>query len=164
MRRVALLFNPATAVPLKTYMPSIQAAASSFAVEVSAAPVHAKDEIEGVIAGQARDLGGGLIVLPDPFNTTHREQIILLAARYGVPAIYYNPAVYADSGGLIIYGSNFAEQFPLQLATSTAFSKAPNLPTFPCRRRPSSNSSLTSRPRRHSVSTCRHHFLRAPTR
>jgi putative tryptophan/tyrosine transport system substrate-binding protein len=110
--RVALLFNPATAVPLKTYMPSIQAAASSFAVEVNAAPVHAKDEIEGVIAAQARDPGGGLIVMPDSFNTTNREQIILLAARYGVPAIYYNPAVYAESGGLMIYGSNFAEQFP----------------------------------------------------
>ena len=47
--RVALLFNPATAVPLQFFMPSIQAAASSFAVQVSAAPVHAKDEIEGVI-------------------------------------------------------------------------------------------------------------------
>jgi hypothetical protein len=37
-----------------------QAAASSFAVQVSAAPVHGKDEIEGVVAAQARDPGGGL--------------------------------------------------------------------------------------------------------
>jgi putative ABC transport system substrate-binding protein len=35
--RVALLFNPATAVPIQFFMPSIQAAASSFAVEVSTA-------------------------------------------------------------------------------------------------------------------------------
>jgi putative ABC transport system substrate-binding protein len=81
--RVALLFNPATVVPLKIYMPSIQAAASSSAVEVNAAPVHAKDEIEGVIAAQAREPGGSLIVMPDPFNVTNREQIILLTARYG---------------------------------------------------------------------------------
>ena len=86
---VALLFNPATAVPLQFFMPSIQAAASSFAVEVSAAPVHAKDEIEGVIAAQARNPGGGLIVMPDVFNDANRELIIALAARYGVPAIYY---------------------------------------------------------------------------
>jgi putative tryptophan/tyrosine transport system substrate-binding protein len=52
--RMALLFDPATASPLQFYMPSIQAAASSFAVEVTAAPVHAKNEIEGVIAAQAR--------------------------------------------------------------------------------------------------------------
>src|SRR5260370_39052409 len=46
---VALLFNPATTVPFHFFMPSIQPTASSSAVEVSAAPVHAKDEIEGVI-------------------------------------------------------------------------------------------------------------------
>ena len=47
--RVALLFNPATTVPIQYFMPSIQTAASSFAVQVSATPVHAEDEIEGVI-------------------------------------------------------------------------------------------------------------------
>jgi putative ABC transport system substrate-binding protein len=105
--RVALLFNPATAVPLKFYMPSIRAAASSSALEVSAAPVHAKDEIEGVIAAQARDSGGSFIVMPDPFNGTNREQIILLAARYAIPAMYYTPRGYTDSGGLIAYGKRF---------------------------------------------------------
>ena len=108
--RVALLFNPATAVPLQFFMPSIQAAASSFPIEVSAAPVHAKDEIEGVIATQARSPGGGLIVTPDAFNNANRELIIALAARYGVPAIYYN-RFFSESGGLITYGSDFAEQF-----------------------------------------------------
>jgi putative tryptophan/tyrosine transport system substrate-binding protein len=111
--RVALLFNPATAVPLQFHMPSIQAAASSFAVYASPAPVHASDEIEGVIAAQARNPGGGLIVMPDPFNVTNRELIIALAARYGVPAIYYNPAYYARSGGLIAYGTDFAESYRL---------------------------------------------------
>jgi hypothetical protein len=43
---------------------SAQGSLSSVAVEVSAAPVHTKDEIEGAIAPQARP-GGGLIVLPD---------------------------------------------------------------------------------------------------
>jgi putative ABC transport system substrate-binding protein len=45
--RMALLFNPATAVPLQFFMPSIQAAGSSLAIQISNAPVHAKDEIEG---------------------------------------------------------------------------------------------------------------------
>jgi putative ABC transport system substrate-binding protein len=87
--RAALLVNPTTAPPLQIYMPSIQAAATSFAVEVSAAPVHARDEIEGVIAAQARNPGGSLIVMPDIFNRRNRDLIIALAARYGVPAIYY---------------------------------------------------------------------------
>jgi putative ABC transport system substrate-binding protein len=109
---VALLFNPVTTVPLQFSMPSIQAAASSFAVEVSAAPVHAKDEIEGVIAAQARNPGGGLIVMPDVSNDVNRELIIALAARYGVPAIYYN-RFFSELGGLISYGEARAEQFRL---------------------------------------------------
>jgi putative ABC transport system substrate-binding protein len=109
--RVALLFNPATAPPLEFYMPSIQAAAVSFAVQVSATPVHAKDEIEGVMAAQAHNPGGSLIVMPDAFNATNRELIILLAARYRVPAIYGNN--FAKSGGLIFYGADFAESFRL---------------------------------------------------
>jgi putative tryptophan/tyrosine transport system substrate-binding protein len=108
--RVALLFNPATAVSLQYTLPSIQAAASSFAIQVSEAPVHAKDEIEGVIAAQARDPGGGLIVMPDVFNDVNRELIIAQAARYSVPAIYFNRFF---SGGLISYGDVRIEQFRL---------------------------------------------------
>jgi putative tryptophan/tyrosine transport system substrate-binding protein len=110
--RVALLFNPATAVPVQFFMPSIQAAASSFAVQVSAAPVHGSDEIEGVVAAQARDPGGGLIVMPDVFNDVNREPIIALAARYSVPAIYYN-RFFSEPGGLISYGDVRSEQFRL---------------------------------------------------
>ena len=113
--RVALLFNPATAVPLKFYMPSVQAAASTSGIEVRATPIRAKDEIEGVIAAQARDQGSSLILTPDPFNGANAEQIILLAARYRVPAMYYRRE-FAEAGGLIAYASDFGEQFP-QAAT-----------------------------------------------
>jgi putative tryptophan/tyrosine transport system substrate-binding protein len=107
---VALLFNPETSPPLKFYMPSIQAAASSFAVEASTAPVHARDEIARVIAAQARSPGRGLLVMPDVFNDANRDLIIALAANSGVPAIYPRP-VFAESGGLIAYGADLAEQF-----------------------------------------------------
>jgi putative tryptophan/tyrosine transport system substrate-binding protein len=113
--RVALLFNPATVVPVQFFMPSIQAAAASFAVQVSAAPVHGKDEIEGVVAAQARDPGGALIVMPDVFNDVNREPIIALAARYSVPAIYYN-RFFSEPGGLISYGDVRSEQFRLAAA------------------------------------------------
>jgi putative ABC transport system substrate-binding protein len=110
--RVALLFDPTTAVPLQFFMPSIQAAASPFGVEATAAPVHTKDEIEVVIATQARSPGGGLVVMPDAFNVTNRDLIIALAARYKVPAIY-NVTFYAESGGLIAYGADRVESFRL---------------------------------------------------
>jgi putative ABC transport system substrate-binding protein len=110
--RVSLLFNPTTSVPINFYMASIQAAASSFTVQASAAPVHAQDEIEGVIAALAGNLGAGLIAMPDLFNTINRDVIIAWTARYRIPAIYFFRS-FADSGGLISYGPDFAEQYPL---------------------------------------------------
>jgi putative ABC transport system substrate-binding protein len=110
--RVALLFNPATTVPIQYFMPSIQTAASSFAVQVSATPVHTENEIEGVIAAQGRDPGGGLIAMPDVSIDVNRELIIALAARYRVPTIYYN-RFFSELGGLISYGDVRSEQFRL---------------------------------------------------
>ena len=109
--RVALLFNPATTVPVKFYMSSIEAAASSFAIQAITAPVHAKQEIEGAIAALAGNPGAGLIVMPDIFNTINRDLIIAPAAHYRVPAIYYSRSL-AESGGLISYGPDLGEQYP----------------------------------------------------
>jgi putative ABC transport system substrate-binding protein len=108
---MALLFNPTTAPPLKFYMPSIEAAASSFAVQASVAAVHAERDIEGVVAAQASKPGGSLIVMPDAFNATHQKLIISLVAHYKVPAIYGNN--FTKSGALIYYGPDFAETFRL---------------------------------------------------
>ena len=109
--RVAMLFNPATAPTPQLYIHLIESVATSLAIQTSAAPVHAKDEIEGVIAALARDPGGGLIVMPDVFNVINRDLVIALAARYGVPAVYFTATYFAKSGGLICYGTDFAEQF-----------------------------------------------------
>jgi len=108
--RMAPLFNPVTSSPLQFYLPSMQAAASSLGVDISAAPVRAKDEIEGVISGQARNPGAGLIVMPDVFNVVNRDLIISLAAQYRVPAIYFNGPYFARSGGLITYGDDYPEE------------------------------------------------------
>ena len=108
--RVALLLNPETSAPPQFYMPSVQAAASSRGVEVFAAPVRVKDEIEGIIAAQARNPDGGLIVMPAAFNVANRDLIIASAARHRVPAIYFN-RLFPKSGGLIAYSPDYAEQF-----------------------------------------------------
>jgi putative ABC transport system substrate-binding protein len=107
---VTFMFNPATALPIQSYLPSVQAAARSFAVQASTTPIHTKNEIEGVIAGQARNPGGGLIVPPDVSNVVNRDLIVALAARYNVPTIY-GDRLFAESGGLIAYGDDRAEEF-----------------------------------------------------
>ena len=84
--RVALLFNPATSPQLQFYMPSIKATASSVAVEVSDAPVHAKEEIEGVIAAQARSPRAGGQARPKmsfDICERHEERMIWQTCRSG---------------------------------------------------------------------------------
>jgi putative ABC transport system substrate-binding protein len=78
--------------------------ARSFAVKPIEARVNNADEIASAVAAMAREPGGSsLIIMPDAFNTVHRQLIILLSARHGLPAIY--PYRYqAIEGGLMSYG------------------------------------------------------------
>ena len=101
--RVAMLFNPAVAPYAESFLNPFKAAAPSFAVEPIAASVGDTSELESVIAAQARAQNGGLIVMPDTFTDVHRAEIISLAARFGVPAIYPRRP-FTELGGLLSYG------------------------------------------------------------
>jgi putative ABC transport system substrate-binding protein len=102
IRRVAALSNPRTEAPV-LFMKSIQATAAALGIEAVAAEVTDDDGIGEAIASIGRNGDGGLIVLPDVFNTTHRATIIAAAARHRVPAIY-SLRFFALAGGLISYG------------------------------------------------------------
>jgi len=107
--RIALMFNPETAPPLKFYLASIESAARTFAINIRIAEVRHSSEIDSVFVEQAGGPGGGMLVMPDAFNAANRDLIIALAARYKVPAIYGND--FTQSGGLIFYGPDFADTF-----------------------------------------------------
>ena len=110
--RAAMLFNPATAPYASIYLNPFKAAAASLGLEPIAATVHDRTELDAVIAAQAREPNGGLIVIPDGFLNVHRGDIISLAARYRLPAIY--PwRFFAEEGGLLSYGSEQRDFFRL---------------------------------------------------
>jgi putative ABC transport system substrate-binding protein len=89
---------------------AIQAVAPSFRVELSPVDVRDAGEIERDITAFARGPNGGLIVVGNPAGTTHRELIMMLAARHRLPAIY--PYRYfVAGGGLISYGPDDIEPF-----------------------------------------------------
>src|SRR5581483_2456469 len=100
--RVAALSNPRTEAPV-LFMESIKTTAAALGIEALAAEVTDDAGIEQAIASIGRNGDGGLIVLPDVFNTTHRATIIAAAARHRVPAIY-SLRFFALAGGLISYG------------------------------------------------------------
>jgi len=101
--RIAMLFNPAVAPYAESYLNPFKAAATSFAVEAIAAPVRDTSELEFVVAAQARVPNSGLIVMPDTFTDVHRAEIISLAARSDLPAVYPR-RTFTELGGLLSYG------------------------------------------------------------
>ena len=110
VNRVAFLFNPATAPYAEVYLSPFKAAAASFAVQAIAAPVHDTSELESVIAAQAHEPNGGLIVMPNAFADAHRTEITSRAAHYRLPAVYPF-RYYAELGGLLSYGSDQRDNF-----------------------------------------------------
>ena len=106
--RVAFLFNPATAPYAESYLPPFKAAAASFAVEAITASVRDRSELVSVVTTMAREPNGSFVVMSDAFLTIHRAEIISLADRYRLPAVYpYRH--FAELGGLLSYGNEALE-------------------------------------------------------
>jgi putative ABC transport system substrate-binding protein len=110
VNRVAFLFNPATAPYFEYYLKPFKAAAASFAIDGIAAPVHDPTELEAVIAAQAPESNGGLIVMPDTFLNAHRAKITALASHHRLPAVYAF-RFFTELGGLLSYGSDLVDNF-----------------------------------------------------
>jgi putative ABC transport system substrate-binding protein len=99
--RVAVIFNPDTQPYGTFFNHAIESAAPSFGVTVILTPVHDDAAIEEAFATLAREPGGGLIVLPDPFNNQHRGVIIAAAAHHSLPLIGVDQ--FPRAGGLMSY-------------------------------------------------------------
>jgi putative ABC transport system substrate-binding protein len=85
---------------------AIQLAAPSLGVEVYPINVRDPNEIERALAALARSTSIGLIATGSALTVTHRDLIVGAAARYNLPAIYYESS-YPHSGGPGLLWSRF---------------------------------------------------------
>ena len=106
--RVAVIRDPAITAGAGQFG-AVQSVGPSVGVEVS--PISARDapEIERAIAAFAHSSNGGLVVTQSALTTVHRDLIVTLAARYKLPAVYYERH-FVTTGGLISYGPDFIDQ------------------------------------------------------
>jgi len=110
VRRVAMIYNPPTAPFASYYLRPFEAAGPSLAVQASVAPVDSDADIENALNALAHEPGGGFVVLPDTFTGIHRDQIVSLAARHRLPAVYPF-RWFAEIGGLLSYGIDSDDMF-----------------------------------------------------
>jgi putative tryptophan/tyrosine transport system substrate-binding protein len=108
--RVAVVRNPGLGTDLSQFA-AIQAVAPSLRVEVTPVGRRDADEIERGIAAFAREPNSGLIVTGQ-LAQAQRDQIIALAARHRLPAVYPFRG-FVTAGGLISFGIDQAEPYRL---------------------------------------------------
>jgi len=107
IKRVAVPYTPAgPAQPM--YLRSIDAAAMTLAIDMTAVSTGDSTEITRGIDTLAQKADGGLVVLSAPSNAIHRDQIMSLAVRHRLPAIY--PGRYY-AGGVVSYGPDLVAQY-----------------------------------------------------
>jgi ABC-type uncharacterized transport system substrate-binding protein len=107
--RVAFLWNP---VPpgAGTSKHAVESAARSLGVTLQSVEVRRPTEFEGAFAAMVRERANGVVVAQDPIALGSRSQVVLLAARSRLPAVY-GVREFAEAGGLMSYGPNIADQF-----------------------------------------------------
>ena len=103
LRRVGLIYNPATAPP--GFLRAMEALPAVPSVQLIRVSVHNDAEIGTEIADFAREPSGGLVVMPDTFNDAVHEQIAGLSVKYRLPAIY----THRFDDGLICYGPDLTD-------------------------------------------------------
>jgi putative ABC transport system substrate-binding protein len=104
---IALLANLGN-VNLKTDEPEIRAAADRLKHQLEVLTASTESDLEAAFSTMVQHRIGSLIVMPDPFFMSRREQLVALAARHAMPAIY-PVRTFADLGGLMSYGSSFLD-------------------------------------------------------
>jgi putative ABC transport system substrate-binding protein len=110
VRRVAVVFNPATGPFSQQMMRLIDEAAPTFGVQMITSPAQEPGDIEAALARLGTDPGRGLLVPPDNYTTVHRKLILDLSLRYRLPTVYAFRYFVAD-GGLIAYGVDAIDPF-----------------------------------------------------
>jgi putative tryptophan/tyrosine transport system substrate-binding protein len=101
---VAILWNPANPANVG-YLNTLQALAQRLGVALQPQGVQDPSQFESAFAAMADARARALIVVTDPLTVRYRSQIVDLAAKYRLPAMY-GFREFVDAGGLMAYGSN----------------------------------------------------------
>jgi len=107
--RVAFLWNPAPPGARSTKS-VVESAARSLGLEFQSVEVRGRNDLEGAFAAMVRERTNGVVVAQDPVMFDARRQVVLLAAKNRLPAVY-GLKEFAETGGLMSYGVNLADQF-----------------------------------------------------
>jgi putative ABC transport system substrate-binding protein len=104
---IAYLMNPDNP---NQELDNVQAAARSLEQQILVLNANSGREIDTAFATMAQQQVAALLLASDPLFFDRRDQLIALAARQAIPAIYYLRA-FCQAGGLLSYGNNLTDMY-----------------------------------------------------
>lgn len=109
LARVAALWNPRDTSSVQTWK-ECQLPARGLGLNLHSMEVSSPDKFEGAFKEATKARSAALAVLGSPFFNSNQKQIVELAGKYRMPAIY-NQAEFVANGGLMSYGSDETEPY-----------------------------------------------------
>jgi putative ABC transport system substrate-binding protein len=108
-RTIAVLVNPKFS-DAEDQLRDVQEAAASLGVQLVIVRANAESDFDAAFSTLVQQRAGALLVCSSPFFNGRRGQLVLLAARHVVPAIY-EWREFADAGGLMSYGASLSDAY-----------------------------------------------------
>ena len=105
---IAALFEPS--VRTNTVLRDARGAAAALGQKLLVLEATTAEEVDAQFARLDQEPADAMLVIASPFFLTRARQIAALAARHRIPAIY-GRREFAEAGGLMSYGFNFAEGY-----------------------------------------------------
>ena len=106
---IAVLLNPTNA-NFQTQLRGVQDAARDLGQQVSILSASNERDLDVAFASVNQSRAGALLVGSDPFFNNERDQVVALATRFAIPAIYEGRE-FAMAGGLASYGTSLADAY-----------------------------------------------------
>ncbi len=106
---IAVLVNPNNP-QAGTQADELQAAAGTLRRPLAILKPGSEGDLEAAFGTLTQQGAKGVVIIGDPFFNSRRKQLIALAARHAIPAIYSNRE-NVDEGGLISYGASLPEAY-----------------------------------------------------
>jgi ABC-type uncharacterized transport system substrate-binding protein len=107
--RMAVLWSPENPGSVAN-MKATEAPASSLGITLQSIEVRQPDELERAFSAMKKEHAGALVVINSPLVVSQLKQIVRLAAKHRLPAIY-NESRFVEDGGLMSYGPNYADLY-----------------------------------------------------
>jgi putative ABC transport system substrate-binding protein len=108
--RFGVLVNPDNPFITEPFVTELRTAASAIGRQVEVVTASTNNDIDTAFATLVKKRVDAFLISPESLFVTRRVQLITLAVRHSLPALYHRREL-AEAGGLMSYGSDLTDQF-----------------------------------------------------